>query len=1431
MAENDLNINIRANNLAGASFQQLNQTLRDLEGTLGAIAAGAQRTGKAITDSAQASIDTLNREIETVKAEIVAREQQAASINQVTAAIKEQGDALAVVHRTLQQNIDASFAVGADRQIKSATESARVLATSLSAAAEADARFRAGELQTAAAAEKAATALIRQGEAVRTLRGDAFFGAYDRRLGIGTGRTSAAASAATFEKELGPAEQFGPWPAPPRQPGSGSGITSVPTRATIDTVHGIGQAYLSAAASAEVFNKALGPTGGGITSVGTRSTIDTLQGINRELLSAKESAKIFQETLGPAGIGIISTETRGTIDTLHGIGQAFLSAKDSAQVFLQTETAIETEARIATEALAAQAEALRANSVVQSMSGEAFFGAFNRRQGIGGGQTSAAASAAAFQAALGPAGGGITTASIQDTINRLHGINTEFLSAAESAKVFRAAMGPIGTGVVTADLQATINRIQGIGREYLSAADSAKVFVAAETAAETAARMAAVEQEAAAERAERAASRARIRKLQEDAEGGGGLSGVSMARHGMALLDEASRGQRGAMISSLGAAARDAGLGVAGLTTSMAGLVAIMGASAIVRGASEMGKWATETRAAASATGMSIQQFSALAGAMTLMGLKGEEADASMRHLAEQLATALADPASKAAEAFQNLGIAQSELEKTGGNTAAALKLLADAFVLNADGANKTENMNQLLGRGFEKLIPLLQNGSAGMEEMTGKANELGLTLNESTAKSLETTGQKVDELAASIRGEGIAAMVAWGPVIQGLVGLLEDLGKAAGFVITKLGQVATMMNSASIHIPGTTKSLNVFGMMGAPGISAIAEDKTPTGPRVSRSGDSRERSQITPAALTPAGSNDQMTRIRAEAEAAALAAGQGAKNMAAARQAEGQAYIAVLEKEKAAGTLNAKQQEELQAQINAKKLSLLNEGIAAQDAAARKGASAAAKAAKQSYEDFAGAEREKIAQANGSADAIIAIYNEWAEKAASVYKQNASVVEAIERQKIQAVNKAKLEEIRNGAKAEEEVNKGRLVLGKAQMLTEGKSDPEQTAALAQQEAQQIEAAAQKEVAALTEIMNSAEKGSEVQKAAAQEILAVVTQAKQQEVSLYQKAAQATQQATQSMIQPVTQLFNSIGNQFEGLTSSLVKALVAPQVDLIKQGLTTIKINERNSEVHKALQKFALDMVQDAAKSLEDAASKTLTTVLSNALNIPLTQGASGLGGLLSSGLSKLVSGGSSSALSTAQFGLSATQLQAAGTGLSAAGTVLSTSGTELATTATSAGAALTGAATSLTASASALTAAAASSSASSAASGGFSFLKGAATLGVIGGGLPFFARGGIVSSAAGGMIVGGNGASLAVLHEQEMVLPRNLSTGIQSMINNNQRGGNAQLNYSPTINTSSRSRGGTGMTRAEFQQMMTQHGGSLMGEARNMMRSGFRPG
>jgi hypothetical protein len=252
----------------------------------------------------------------------------------------------------------------------------------------------------------------------------------------------------------------------------------------------------------------------------------------------------------------------------------------------------------------------------------------------------------------------------------------------------------------------------------------------------------------------------------------------------------------------------------------------------------------------------------------------------------------------------------------------------------------------------------------------------------------------------------------------------------------------------------------------------------------------------------------------------------------------------------------------------------------------------------------------------------------------------------------------------------------------------------------------------------------------------------------------------------------------------------------------------------QGNEIRNAARTMFLGIVSDLAKSLQEGLSKSLANALSGGA-------ANTIGELLSQTFSKIFSGAASGALgnvagsAAGSIGGSSAVVGAIGTAATATTTGISTAIATMATTVSAA----------ITASTTAIVGAITTSSTVE-----DTLLVGLnAKPSVLG---TTYAQGGIVPSAAGGMVVGGTGGSLAVLHAKEMVLPAPISQGIQQMISRGTNGGTnqANLSYSPTINTGSRSRGGTGMTRSEFVQMLSNHSGSMMGEARNMLNRGWRP-
>lgn len=875
----------------------------------------------------------------------------------------------------------------------------------------------------------------------------------------------------------------------------------------------------------------------------------------------------------------------------------------------------------------------------------------------------------------------------------------------------------------------------------------------------------------------------RARRSRQSSDGGRTINVNQEARHAMSVVDSLASGHRGQAFASIGAAARDAGLGVGGLTASMSVLVALMAGGAILRSAQHMGEWATKTHAAASAAGMSLQAYSALQGALALTGIKADSADQTLRHLSTNLSTALEQPTSKAAEAFRVLGISQETLAKNGQSTEGVLRLLAAAYVRTADGANKSAAMSELFGRDFEKIIPLLEKGATGLDTMTAEAKRLGITLDESAEHKLRAAGDAVTHLSEVMRGEGIKAMIAWSETIQSAAAMLEKLVGWAG----KAAQILPHITGVALGGPLLLNELRERNS------GSNSKGDGTAGSPVGGTGKDPVAAMI-PSSMR-VGLLEQMHEQIAQARLQAANKGGSSKQMA---ENELKAEIGVMREYLTSRVQGAKQISDLSKDLANKETELRN-------MTAREGESTA----KQTYADFAAAEKLKIAEAHGSSTAIAAIYDEWINAANTKYHEHLSVVRQIEKEKVNAVRAARLEETRDQFKDAEQTARlghlntelGALQSGTAKTAGEHVG-PSMNLKRAQElvaEAQEVDATYKRQADALR-----------AYGATAQEIVAIEIQAKTTEVELYKRAAAEVQAATNKLIEPFVKMFDSIGSHLDAFTSSAISALIAPQMTLEKRGLTTIKHSEQGNALRSAFQSAIVGIASDFGKSMKEAVGHILANALSG--------GASNtIGQLLGNWLGKAAS---------SLFPSLAGSLggQAAGSAVSGTAVVTAVS-TGAATT-------VTGISTAVAANATAIgSAIAASTTAIVAAIGSAAAAEDTllATLNlkpsILG---TTYAHGGIVPSAAGGMIVGGvNGAQLAVLHAREMVLPEHLSRGIQNMING---GNSANLSYSPTINTGSRSRGGTGMTRSEFSQMLSTHSGAFLGEARNMFKNGWRP-
>lgn len=129
---------------------------------------------------------------------------------------------------------------------------------------------------------------------------------------------------------------------------------------------------------------------------------------------------------------------------------------------------------------------------------------------------------------------------------------------------------------------------------------------------------------------------------------------------------------------------------------------------------------------------------------------------------------------------------------------------LADTFKAMPDGIEKTNLATQLFGRQGKNLIPLLNQGSEGLDEMGAKALAMGLVLDQKTTNALRKNALAQKEFHAALQGISVQIGLALLPVMTVLITLGTKLAvlfnekvvagiQAAGGAINEfLGNIAS---------------------------------------------------------------------------------------------------------------------------------------------------------------------------------------------------------------------------------------------------------------------------------------------------------------------------------------------------------------------------------------------------------------------------------------------------------------------------------------------------------------------------------------------------------------------------------------------------------------------------------------------------------------
>ena len=214
------------------------------------------------------------------------------------------------------------------------------------------------------------------------------------------------------------------------------------------------------------------------------------------------------------------------------------------------------------------------------------------------------------------------------------------------------------------------------------------------------------------------------------------------------------------------------------------GLLAGLGVSLSVAGFAAMIKNAIDAadqlNKLSQKIGISVEALSTLRFAAQLSDVSLETLQKGIKGLSQNIAeanTGIGD----GAQVFDALGISVKNVDGSMKSTEAVLLQMADVFANLEDGAVKTALAVKLFGKSGMDMIPFLNQGAAGINQLTAEAERLGLKLTTETARSAEAFNDNLTALKASSSSLGIALARDFLPELTNITNAMREAANEAG--------------------------------------------------------------------------------------------------------------------------------------------------------------------------------------------------------------------------------------------------------------------------------------------------------------------------------------------------------------------------------------------------------------------------------------------------------------------------------------------------------------------------------------------------------------------------------------------------------------------------------------------------------------------------
>lgn len=230
---------------------------------------------------------------------------------------------------------------------------------------------------------------------------------------------------------------------------------------------------------------------------------------------------------------------------------------------------------------------------------------------------------------------------------------------------------------------------------------------------------------------------------------------------------------------------------------------------------------------ATQSTGLTIERLSGYAHGAKMAGVENDAFIKTMEKFSENVSKASAGTGEQA-EAFEALGISVTDSSGKLKTNEQLLREVAERFHEMPDGAHKSELAVKLFSKTGEKMIPFLNAGAKGLDEMYATADRLGQVFDEKTGKAAEAFNDNMTLLKDRVTGAANRVAAGLAPALAALTDQTDAAAPSMEGVVAVLKSVmsvgmvaAEVFNQIARNLAGTVAVAAGFVDSGLDGAKA----------------------------------------------------------------------------------------------------------------------------------------------------------------------------------------------------------------------------------------------------------------------------------------------------------------------------------------------------------------------------------------------------------------------------------------------------------------------------------------------------------------------------------------------------------------------------------------------------------------------------------